>query len=170
MRGFARFFAALWLCAHAPHALAQDVTTYKYDALGRLAASTVAGGPNDGVTTAVCLDPASNRTQLIVATGTVVCSSNHAPVAMNDTVYVEVCSYTVINVTANDTDADGDPITLISVSGNGMGSPSVYSATSIDYWAYGLPGVDTVSYVIQDSHGATASGTLSVHITGMGFC
>lgn len=44
-------------------ALAQEVTTYSYDALGRLIALDISGGPADGVHVSYTLDDADNRTQ-----------------------------------------------------------------------------------------------------------
>ncbi len=77
------------------------------------------------------------------------------------------CNETVFNVTGNDSDPDGDAITLIGVSNSGYyGSVSVYDASSVDYFASNVTGFDTVTYTIQDSHGATATGTLTVHLTG----
>jgi hypothetical protein len=50
-------------------ALANETTTYKYDALGRLVATARAGGPNDAVQTTTVFDPAGNRTTYAVAGG-----------------------------------------------------------------------------------------------------
>lgn len=46
---------------------AQEATTYSYDVLGRLVASTTSGGPNNGIVTGTCFDAAGNRTQYVVA-------------------------------------------------------------------------------------------------------
>lgn len=51
-------------------ALAQEMTTYSYDGLGRLKSSAIAGGSNSGRTTATCFDAAGNRTRYDVATTT----------------------------------------------------------------------------------------------------
>lgn len=53
--------------ALASGAIAQETTTYSYDALGRLKASTISGGPNAGKQTGTCFDPAGNRTRYDVA-------------------------------------------------------------------------------------------------------
>ena len=47
---------------------AQETTTYKYDALGRLVTSVRSGGPNNGVTMGTCFDRAGNRARYDVAT------------------------------------------------------------------------------------------------------
>jgi len=49
--------------------IAQETTTYTYDALGRLITSSISGGPNNGTQTGTNFDPASNRTNYTV-TGT----------------------------------------------------------------------------------------------------
>jgi hypothetical protein len=43
---------------------AQSITTYSYDALGRLRSSSTSGGVNDGLSTNYTLDPAGNRTNV----------------------------------------------------------------------------------------------------------
>ena len=69
------FLRACWIAGTAVAALAgastsahaQEATTYSYDVLGRLVASTTSGGPNNGIATGTCFDPAGNRTQYVVA-------------------------------------------------------------------------------------------------------
>jgi YD repeat-containing protein len=45
----------------AAAALGAETTTYSYDALGRLVATTRSGGPSSGVNMASCFDRAGNR-------------------------------------------------------------------------------------------------------------
>jgi YD repeat-containing protein len=56
----------------APAAVAQETTTYKYDALGRLRESSTAGGQNSGTNNKIDYDNAGNRSKYEVtgATGT----------------------------------------------------------------------------------------------------
>lgn len=49
-----------------PTAVAQETTTYTYDALGRLKSSGISGGPNAGSTSSISFDPAGNRTNYSV--------------------------------------------------------------------------------------------------------
>jgi YD repeat-containing protein len=51
-------------------ALAQETTSYNYDALGRLTGSSISGGPNSSRTTGTCFDAAGNRMRYDVATAT----------------------------------------------------------------------------------------------------
>lgn len=50
-------------------AVAQETTTYTYDALGRVRTVTRSGGPASGASATYSYDPASNRTNVTV-TGT----------------------------------------------------------------------------------------------------
>lgn len=50
-------------------AAASETRTYSYDALGRLTASTIAGGPNNTRQIGTCFDRAGNRLRYDVATG-----------------------------------------------------------------------------------------------------
>jgi hypothetical protein len=56
----------------APAALAQETTTYGYDALGRLRTTSTTGGPNSGTANQAEFDRAGNRTSYTTtgATGT----------------------------------------------------------------------------------------------------
>lgn len=49
-------------------AKAQETTTYRYDALGRLSGSSISGGPNSSVATETCFDAAGNRTLYFTGT------------------------------------------------------------------------------------------------------
>lgn len=67
-------------------ALAQDSTSYTYDALGRLTNTAVSGGPNTGVSTTTVYDPATNRVSYLVSgvpTPTVANFSFEQPVTGN---------------------------------------------------------------------------------------
>lgn len=93
-------------------------------------------------------------------------SGNHPPVANPDSLTVTACGSGTVNVVANDTDQDGDAITLVSATGGTKGDATVASTTSVTYSAFAPSGTDTASYVIQDTHGATATGTINVTISG----
>lgn len=47
-----------------------ETVTYTYDALGRIVSSSVSGGPNSGLNTALVYDAAGNRTTLAVTGST----------------------------------------------------------------------------------------------------
>lgn len=48
-------------CLAIAPAQASEVTTYTYDALGRLVAVTTSGEPNNGLAISTAYDPAGNR-------------------------------------------------------------------------------------------------------------
>lgn len=48
--------------------VAQEVTAYEYDSLGRLVRTSNSGGPNSGTSTGTCFDKAGNRAQYVVGT------------------------------------------------------------------------------------------------------
>ena len=82
---------------------------------------------------------------------------------------MNVDTFTVINVIANDTDPDGDyPLTLVSVGRASRGHASVQSSTSIRFSSGCVGGSTSIPYTVRDSRGATAQGTLSVIIRGNG--
>jgi hypothetical protein len=89
---------------------------------------------------------------------------NLDPVAQNDSATTEFETSVSIAVLANDTDPDGDPITLESVSMPAHGSAAI-NGNHIDYTpAAGFFGADTFSYTVTDDHGGTASANVSVTV------
>jgi YD repeat-containing protein len=54
---------------------ADETTTYSYDALGRLVATGITGGPNSGISTGTIYDPAGNRSTYVVSGSTASISS-----------------------------------------------------------------------------------------------
>ncbi len=84
---------------------------------------------------------------------------NTPPVA-NPNSYAHSCAAAVYNVVANDTDADGDAISMVSVSGP-LGA-TVSGTTSISVQGTTQAGTYVINYTIQDIHGATASSSLTL--------
>ncbi|HZP12129.1 MAG TPA: Ig-like domain-containing protein [Nevskiaceae bacterium] len=105
-------------------------------------------------------------------TVTVTAASNHNPVAVNDAASVSQDSAeTIINVRANDTDADGDTLTVTNVGApNHGGSVAIRNAgANVGYTpANGFSGTETFSYTISDGHGGTADGTVTVTVNAVG--
>lgn len=147
-------------------AFAAETTTYEYDAQGRLVKSSKVGGPANGKKKCTSYDPAGNRTNQTVTSAS--CTSgggsgggggNNPPVANPDS-YGVSCLAGNYPVTTNDSDPDGDAITLLSVSGP-LGA-SVANSTSVYVTGTSNPGTYTINYTIQDANGATASSTLTL--------
>jgi YD repeat-containing protein len=152
---------------------AQETVSYKYDALGRLVQTTVAGGPVSGQSTGIAYDAAGNRCTYAVASGggasptpcpTPPPPSNNPPTAVPDTGAQQRCTTAIYIVTDNDTDPDGDyPLTLTGVTGQNF---TVHSSTTIQFTSTAQTGAKVGTYTVQDSRGATATGTLTVTVSG----
>lgn len=105
---------------------------------------------------------------------TVQVGPNNAPVAVNDSASIDTGStvsgnlliirLASIDVLANDSDPDGDPITIAGFSQGGHGTVSrvgnmlVYAATS------GFAGADSFTYQISDGNGGVSSAVVTVQV------
>lgn len=93
--------------------------------------------------------------------------SNVPPTPVNDTGTQQKCTIAQYNVTANDTDPDGDyPLTVAAVTGIGF---SVYSSSEVQFSSTQSTGAKVGTYTVQDFRGATATATLTVTVSG-GVC
>ncbi|MBN2564174.1 MAG: cadherin-like domain-containing protein, partial [Candidatus Eisenbacteria bacterium] len=100
---------------------------------------------------------------------------NVPPDAVDDEAETLINTDTTVDVLDNDSDADGDPITIISVDGttseggtatiNNNGTPS---NPADDYIVYSPPldfsGTDTFTYTISDPYGGTDTATVTITI------
>jgi hypothetical protein len=99
------------------------------------------------------------------ATAMATTASNLAPLASADTTSVEENSQVIINVLANDSDPDGDALSVISTTQGSNGSVS-HNAGSVIYTPHaGFIGNDSFSYQVDDGFGGTASATVYVTVT-----
>lgn len=162
MRSFA-WVPFLFACANS--ASAQDAVTYSYDALGRLVTTTNTSGPNNNIQVTNNYDPAGNRARQRTGPAT---GANRPPVANADTVGVTCRSSNTVNVVANDTDPDGNAVSLVSISKvSGSGSANVSNATTVTVYGGTSPGQSSLyDYVIQDGNGGSATGRLTVQTVG----
>jgi hypothetical protein len=99
-------------------------------------------------------------------TVTVSCPANSPPVAVNDSASTPFNTALSIAVLSNDTDANGDPLTVTAVGTAPRGTPTIGSGgTSVFYTpTSGLCGPDSFSYTIGDGHGGSASATVTVTV------
>ena len=94
---------------------------------------------------------------------------NDIPVAVEDTLeLIEDATLTSIDVIANDTDIDGDTLTLTAVSTDGTGTVAVNAdGVSVDYTpAADFNGTETITYTVSDGTD-TSEGTLTITVTAV---
>jgi YD repeat-containing protein len=133
-------------------------TTYTYDARGRV---TGVSYP-DGGTVTYQYDPAGNRTQVVRT------SHNGSPTPSNDSASTAYMTAVSLDPRSNDSDPEGDPLTVTAVGSAGHGSTS-FTGTSVTYTpASGFSGSDSFTYTVSDGNGGSASGTVNVTVANAG--
>jgi YD repeat-containing protein len=171
LRGFrAGLMPAASVIALAGAAEASETTSYSYDALGRLVATSSTGTVNNGVATGIAYDPAGNRSSYSVSGAgrapLPVPRSNNPPTAIADTGTQGKCTTQSYAVLQNDSDVEGDiPLALVSVTGVGF---SVVGS-SVQFTSTSSTGAKVGTYTVQDSRGASSTATLTVTVSG-GVC
>src|SRR5206468_161354 len=109
-------------------------------------------------------DTAGN-TATAKVTVTVSATPNRPPVAANDTASTPQNTPVTINVVANDTDPDGDALTVTGVTQGAHGSVINNGNGTVKYSPNaGYVGPDTFTYTISDGHGGTATGQVTVTV------
>ena len=90
------------------------------------------------------------------------------PVAVNDAFTVTGNSASnALDVLANDSDPDGDPLTIVSVGAPAHGTAAI-AGNRISYTPVaGYTGTDTFSYTIADPKGLTSSASVTITVTGI---
>ncbi|WP_183909347.1 retention module-containing protein, partial [Simiduia aestuariiviva] len=105
---------------------------------------------------------------LSTATGAVV-AANIAPVANDDTAIItdEDTAVSNIDVLGNDTDADGDSLTVTAASATN-GSVTINPDGTLSYTPNtNYNGADTISYTISDGRGGTDTATIAVTVNAV---
>ena len=119
-------FVVLTTILIAAPSIAQETVTYTYDALGRLIASSISGGPNNGTQTGTTFDPASNRTNYAV-TGAPLPPS----FAIANASAVTEGGNLTFTVTKTGTTASSYSVNYTTSTGSGTATPGTdYTATS----------------------------------------
>ena len=113
-------------------------------------------------------------------------NTNNAPIAVNDTGGDEKTTIRG-NLLANDSDPDGDPLSIVSINGRPMtpggvavtgsnggtfivqpdGSYVFVPGTSFQHLPEGQTATTTISYVVTDPSGATSTATVEVTVVGV---
>jgi VCBS repeat-containing protein len=110
-----------------------------------------------------------------VASRTITVNPNTPPTAVNDSASTDKHTATDINVLANDSDPDGDVLSVTAVNTTGtIGSVSINPNNTIHYdpngqfngLTQGQTATDTFSYTISDGH-TTATANVTVTINGV---
>lgn len=103
-----------------------------------------------------------------VAVTDVVEQTNSPPNAVNDSYTASAGQLHFFAVLQNDTDPDGDTLTITNVSVAGKGTTFV-SGNTIQYGAYQFASeIDTFTYTVSDGNGGTDTATVVVNISGGG--
>lgn len=89
---------------------------------------------------------------------------NDTPVANDDAASVEEDQAVIINVLSNDTDADGDTLTIVSATTND-GTVSITGTSVVYSPTLNFNGTASIEYSIQDPLGASDSATITVTVT-----
>jgi outer membrane protein assembly factor BamB len=93
-------------------------------------------------------------------------SDNAWPVAGPDSATTAEDTAVDVNVVANDSDPDGDPVKLRAVSTPAHGTATLVGTDSIHYVpAKDYFGTDTFTYTVVDEKGGKATGTVTVTVT-----
>jgi hypothetical protein len=178
--------AAAWASA----ADAGETLAYTYDALGRLTRVDHNGTVNNGVNAHYGYDSADNRTNVTVNMSPAPPPPppppgppppplppppppspppppppppNTPPTPVNDSGTQEPCSTKDYEVTANDTDPQGDyPLVVLSVTNPNNFWVSGPGTIAVD--SSGLGGGGSATYTVRDSRGLTATATLTVSV------
>jgi len=104
-------------------------------------------------------ETAASATAMATTTG------NLAPVAVADIAGVEENGQVTVNVLSNDSDPEGDVLTVNSTT-QGVSGSVTHNGSSVNYTPdAGFIGNDSFTYSIDDGFGGTASSTVSITVT-----
>ena len=92
--------------------------------------------------------------------------SNRFPLTQADTASAFAGAATTIDVLANDSDPDGDPLTLTAVGAAMHGSATIAGNMVVYTPAAGYSGTDSFGYTVSDGRGGNATGQISVNVGG----
>jgi len=195
-RGASLLLGGVALALGTPAQAQSSTETYTYDALGRLVVAKTGGGTNHNETHSICFDKSGNRTQYeSTSDGTsAACVEiganyggeaepeapppppppppvNSPPATQSDLASGECSQTATVNLTANDTDAEGHyPLTLTAISpgSGGFASATIVSGSSASVTFGPASDITSFSYTVADSLGAAATGQLSATTSGCG--
>ena len=99
------------------------------------------------------------------ATVNVTVRPNHAPVAVDDSFEIFELAGTPLAVLANDTDADGDTLTITSAT-SAAGVVTILNGTNLVFRPFRgrAPATASISYTVSDGYGGTSTATVNLTI------
>ena len=93
-----------------------------------------------------------------------VANVNDPPVANNDSTSTSEDTPITVNVVSNDTDVEGDPLTVSAVT-QGANGTVTFAGGSVTYTpTANFNGADSFTYTVSDGNGGTATATVSVTV------
>jgi hypothetical protein len=128
--------------------------------------ATVKNGLATGVAAGTVTITATQSGKSGTATLTVT-TVNNPPVAVNDTASTKANMAVMIRVLANDSDPDGDKLTVTGIPAppaHGTAAININNNTITYTSSSGFKGTDTFQYQISDGHGGTAAATVTVTV------
>ncbi|WP_235848039.1 Ig-like domain-containing protein [Mycolicibacterium holsaticum] len=92
---------------------------------------------------------------------------NDAPVAVDDAVTVDEDGVAVVDVLANDTDVDGDELTVTTVGSASNGTVTLADGVITYTPNADFQGADSFTYTVSDGNGGTATATVYVTVNSV---
>jgi len=114
---------------------------------------------SDNFSYTIADDKGETSTALVTIT---VGAANRSPVAVDDRYTVQVSSPSALDVLANDSDPDGDALTIVSFTQPGVGSISRVGNGSLIYSPSGSFTTTSFSYTISDGKGGTSTAIVTL--------
>jgi VCBS repeat-containing protein len=142
-----------------------DVVVADAPSYGNGAFATVGIRDVDGQTNGRVLQWSYNQTAVSNGLNLLITHTNHTPIAVDDLASTSEDTPLAISVLANDSDPDGDPLSVTSIAPPNHGTASLTASNSITY----LPGTnfngsDSFTYAISDGRGGSASATVRITV------
>lgn len=90
--------------------------------------------------------------------------SNTAPVSLVDSIHIDEDSPATVDVLANDTDADGDSLSIYNLTTPSHGDASLEGNQVVYIPESNFTGDDSFQYTATDGYGGFSAGTVMVHV------
>jgi hypothetical protein len=105
-------------------------------------------------------------TSTATVTVTVAPPANQPPIAVNDAATATVGQPVTVDVLANDSDPDGDPLSVIGVTQPANGAVKIVGNQIVYLAARGFTGFDNFTYTISDGRGGKSTATVAIFVLG----